>query len=105
VEAAEEEAQHQVTVHYTKRAERALHQIAAYTLEEWGPEQRDRYMAILEHACETLIPKRARYARASHRPGLLTFRCEHHVVYFRRAGKDIEIVHVLHERQLPKKHL
>lgn len=92
-------------VHYTKRAERALDRIAKYTLEEWGPEQRDRYMAILEHACEVLVPKRAKLARASHRKSLLILRCEHHVIYFRRVGRDFEIVHVLHERQLPKKHL
>jgi toxin ParE1/3/4 len=94
-----------VTVHYTKRAESALDRIAEYTLEEWGEEQRDRYMAVLEHACEVLVPRRARYARPSHRKGLLMLRCEHHVIYFRRIGKDFEIVHLLHERQLPRKHL
>ena len=94
-----------MTVHYTKRAERALDHIAEYTLEEWGPEQRDRYMAILEHACEVIIPKRARYARTSHRKDLKMLRCEQHVIYFRKIGRDFEVVHVLHERQLPKKYL
>ena len=94
-----------MTVHYTKRAERALNSIAKYTLEEWGPEQRDVYMSALEYACEVVIPRRAHLARQSHRPGLRMLRCEHHVIYFRKVGKDIEIVHVLHERQLPRKHL
>jgi toxin ParE1/3/4 len=94
-----------VIVHYTKRAARALDSIAKYTLEEWGPEQRDRYMAILEHACEVLVPKRAHAARTSHRKDLRMLRCEHHVIYFRKVVQDIEIVHVLHERQLPRKHL
>lgn len=94
-----------MTVHYTKRAERALDQIAQYTLDEWGPEQRDLYMAVLEHACEALVPRRARYARVSHRKDLQMLRCEHHVIYFRKIGRDFEIVHVLHERQLPKKYL
>lgn len=94
-----------MTVHYTQRAELALNRIAEYTLDEWGPEQRDRHMAVLEHACEVLVPKRARYARVSHRKDLLMLRCEQHVIYFRRLGKDFEIVHVLHERQLPRKHL
>lgn len=105
MEAIEDEARHQVTVHYKKRAERALDKIAAYTLKEWGPEQRDRYMAVLEHACEVLIPRRAHLARQSHRADLRMLRCEHHVIYFRKVGKDFEIVHVLHERQLPRKHL
>ncbi|HET8933233.1 MAG TPA: type II toxin-antitoxin system RelE/ParE family toxin [Polyangiales bacterium] len=94
-----------MTVHYTKRAARALNQIAQYPLDERGPEQRDRYMAILEHVCEVMIPKRARYARQSHRQDLLVLRCDHHVIYFRRVRKDFEVVHVLHERQLPKKYV
>jgi toxin ParE1/3/4 len=94
-----------VTVHYTKRAARALNHIAEYTLEAWGPQQRDRYMEVLEHACEVLVPKRARLAQMSHRKDLRVLRCEHHVIYFRQVGKDVEIVHVLHERQLPRKHL
>ncbi len=45
-----------MTVHYTWRAEQALEEIAAYTLETWGEAQRERYMALLEHACEVQVP-------------------------------------------------
>jgi toxin ParE1/3/4 len=95
-----------VTVHYTKRAEHALDVIATYTLEEWGEAQRDRYMALHEHACEVLVPTLSPLARpVPSRPEVRALRCERHVIYFRVIEDGFEIVHVLHERQLPKKHL
>ena len=93
-------------VHYTRAAEAAIAEIAAYTLGEWGVAQRDRYLARLEDACEVLVPANAETARlVPHRPGLRSFRCERHVIYFRAVPDGFEIVHLLHERQLPKKHL
>jgi len=95
-----------VTVHYTERAEHALDGIATYTLEEWGEAQRDRYMSLLEHACEVLVPTLAHVARpVPGRPELRALRCERHVIFFRVVEDGFEVVHVLHERQLPKRHL
>jgi toxin ParE1/3/4 len=95
-------------VHYTRVAETALREIAAYTLQEWGPRQRDRYLSLLEHACEVLVPTHAAVARpVPDRPELRSLRCERHVIYFRTTpdGFEFEIVHVLHERRLPRRHL
>ena len=95
-----------MTVYYTKAAEQALEAIALYTLQEWGERQRDRYLALLEDACERAVPALAHLARpVSQRPGLRALRCERHVIYFRAVKGGFEIVHILHERQLPKKHL
>ena len=95
-----------MTVHYTERAEHALDEIATYTLEEWGEAQRDRYMALLEHACEVLVPTLSHLARTvPGRPELRALRCERHMIYFRVVEDGFEVVHVLHERQLPKRHL
>ena len=95
-----------MTVHYTERAERALDEIAVYTLERWGAGQRDRYLALLEHACEVLVPEVSHLARAvPGRPELRSLRCEQHVIYFRATDDGFEVVHVLHARQLPKRHL
>lgn len=93
-------------VHYTKVAEQALDAIAAYTAAEWGDAQRDRYMALLEDTCERVVPRHAAIARpVPRRPDLHTLRCERQVVYFREVEDGFEIVHVLHDRQLPLNHL
>ena len=93
-------------VHYTKVAEQALTAISAYTEAEWGESQRDRYLALLQDACERLVPLHAAFAcTVPGRPELRTLRCESHVIYFREVEDGFEIVHVLHDRQLPTKHL
>jgi plasmid stabilization system protein ParE len=52
------------------------------------------------------VPLHAAFARTvPGRPELRTLRCESHVIYFREVDDGFEIVHVLHERQLPRKHL
>lgn len=93
-------------VHYTKVAEQALDAIAEYTSKEWGDDQRDRYMALLQDACERMVPRHAALARpVPGRHDLRTLRCERHVIYFREVEDGFEIVHVLYDRQLPLKHL
>jgi toxin ParE1/3/4 len=93
-------------VHYSKVAEEALDAIAMYTAVEWGHAQRDRYIALLQDACERVVPLHATLARpVPGRPELRTLRCERHVIYFREVEDGFEIVHVLHDRQLPTKHL
>jgi toxin ParE1/3/4 len=92
-------------VHYTIEAENDLDRIATYTLEVWGPEQRDAYLTVLEETCETIIPRHLRLARATpERPGILRWRVERHLVYFREVDDGIEIVRILHERMLPSRH-
>ena len=95
-----------MTVYYTRRAEQALDEIASHTLETWGAPQRDRYMALLEYACEVQVS--ALWHAAREVPGrhpLRMLRCERLVIYFRAVDDGFEIVHVLHERQLPRRHL
>jgi len=95
-----------VNVRYTRRAEDDLVEIGVYTLIEWGPEQRDKYLDLLEAACERIIPRNLKHARdVPGYEGLLRWRCERHVIVFRRVSDGIEIVRVLHERMLPSKHL
>ena len=77
-----------------------------YTFTEWGEEQSARYLAMLRDAAEDIIPRKHRFARSvPKRPELRRWRCERHVIYFRRAHDGFEIVRVLHERMLPSKHL
>jgi toxin ParE1/3/4 len=93
-------------VYYTRDAEQDIDSIAEYTVAQWGEEQCAQYIDLLEQTCEVIIPQNARHGRAvPHRPTLLRWRCERHVIYFRRVRGGIETVRILHERMLPLKHL
>jgi toxin ParE1/3/4 len=93
-------------VHYTEEAENDLFEIAAYTWTEWGEEQVVKYLALLRETCEDTIPRKHRFARSvPQRPELRRWRCERHVIYFRKLEDGFEIVRVLHDRMLPSKHL
>ncbi|HVH45238.1 MAG TPA: type II toxin-antitoxin system RelE/ParE family toxin [Labilithrix sp.] len=93
-------------VHYTEEAENDLFEIGLYTSTEWGEEQSIKYLSLLRETCEDIIPRKNRFARlVPKRPELWRWRCERHVVYFRKMDDDFEIVRVLHEQMLPSKHL
>jgi toxin ParE1/3/4 len=93
-------------VHYTEEAENDLFEIGVYTWTEWGGEQFDTYMALLRETCEDIIPRKHRFARkVPTRPELLRWRCERHVIFFRRVKDGFEIVRILHDRMLPSKYL
>jgi toxin ParE1/3/4 len=95
-----------VKVHYTVLAERDLDEVAEYTRVMWGEAQRDAYIDMLQHTCESIIPAHRQIAKpVPKRPGLWRWRAEHHYVYFREVKDGIEVVRVLHERQDPPRHL
>lgn len=95
-----------MVVHYTNAAERDLFEVGVYTLGEWGDDQFQNYMELLRATCEEIIPRKHQLARSvEKRPGLKRWRCERHVIYFRRIPDGIEVVRVLHDRMLPAKHL
>lgn len=93
-------------VHYTIAAEQDLDAIASYTLEMWGAAQRDAYLTVLQETCERIVPVHRRLARAvPERPGMMRWRVESHVIFFREVDDGIEIVRILHERMLSSPHL
>ena len=93
-------------VHYTGEAENDLFEIGVYTWAEWGEEQFVKYIALLRETCEDIIPRKHRFARSvPKRAELLRWRCERHVIYFRKVDDGFEIVRILHDRMLPSKHL
>ncbi len=95
-----------MTVHYTKRAERDLIEIGLYTVIHWSEEQWEKYSTLLRRTCEEIVPANIRYARpVVMRPGLLRWRCERHIIFFRQITGGIETVRILHERMLPSNHL
>jgi toxin ParE1/3/4 len=92
--------------HYTVEAENDLFEIGVHTWTEWDDEQFDKYMGLLRETCEDIIPRKHRFARSvPKRPELMRWRCERHVIYFRRVDDGFEIVCILHDRMLPSKQL
>jgi toxin ParE1/3/4 len=90
----------------TRAADLDLQEIAEYTRAKWGDAQAAAYHFLLERACLHIIPENVALARkVESRPKLWRWRCEHHIVYFRREADAIVIVRVLHERMLPLRHL
>jgi len=88
------------------KAKADVKEIGRYTHERWGVEQRNRYLAVLD-ACFQKIganPTLGHSAEAI-RAGYRRIREGSHMVFFRKAGNEVEVVRVLHERMLPEKHL
>lgn len=93
-------------VHYTDEAENDLFEIGVYTWGEWGESQYLKYVELLRETCEHIIPRKYRFARSvPNRPNLLRWRCERHVIFFRKLDDGFEIVRILHDRMLPSNHL
>jgi toxin ParE1/3/4 len=90
----------------TKVARRDLAEIAAYTLEEWGDEQRVRYMTQLDARMRWIARSPQRGVSIERvRPGYWRASEGRHVIFYRVVEKRVEIMRVLHERMLPKRHL
>ena len=93
-------------VHYTEEAEADLFGIGVYTWTEWGEEQCVKYLGLLRETCEDTIPHKHRFARSvPKRPEVFRWRCERHVIYFRKVEGGFEIIRILHDRMLPSMHL
>lgn len=94
-----------MTVHYSEEAERDLDDIATYTARVWGIAQRDRYIAQLETVCEQVLlehySKLARPYEHPAYPGVLQYRSESHVIYFRKVPDGLEILTIRHVRRAP----
>ena len=88
------------------KAKADVKDIGRYTQERWGVEQRNRYLGDLD-ACFHEIganPALGNSAEAI-RAGYRRIRAGSHMVFFRKAGNEVEIVRVLHMRMLPGRHL
>lgn len=84
----------------TKRAMTDLEDIGRYTQEHWGPEQRNKYLTMLDSCFQQLaeIPTKGRDC-SNIRHGYRKMNVGSHVVFYRQKRSDeIEIVRVLHGR-------
>lgn len=88
---------------FSRRAEKDLLEIAAYTLHTWGKAQAARYLDDLENCCEMLANKPALGRRCKQiRSGLRRLEHGRHVIFYRQTRSGILVVRVLHQRMLPR---
>ncbi|WP_295438175.1 type II toxin-antitoxin system RelE/ParE family toxin [uncultured Thiodictyon sp.] len=83
----------------TKAAKDDLKSIGRYTQATWGPDQRNRYLRLLDAGFHTLADNPLMGTDCGDiRPGYRKHRVGKHLVFYRQSGTDeIEIVRVLHQ--------
>jgi len=77
-----------------------------YSLNKWGDAKAADYLRELDTGIQrlTVNPEMGK-PRDRMRKGFRSIQINHHVVFYQIKGQIIHIIRVLHERQLPAKHL
>ena len=91
----------------TDQAEQDFDGIGSYTLDMWGLDQAVHYLTKLDETFMALARTSA-LGKDRHdlRPGLLSYPCNKHIIFFRRDGENnVEILRILHERMDFIRHL
>ena len=91
----------------TNAAKDDLKSIGRYTQEQWGCEQRNRYLTLLDSSFHDLADNPLMGKDCSDIiAGYRKFPVGKHLVFYRQKGSNlIEIVRVLHERMDSESHL
>lgn len=87
-----------VKYHFLQRAVDDLADIWTYTLEQWSERQADTYYKLLVEACDDLA--RGRVSGKNYddiTSGLRGLKVGRHIIFYRAADNDIEILRFLHE--------
>ena len=89
-------------VRYSRRAEQDLLDIGRYTLETWGVEQADRYLAAVEDFCQRIAesPLIGKSCAQIH-PGLRRMPHGKHMAYYCQTADGISVSRILHQSMLP----
>ncbi len=90
----------------TRAARRDLLEIGRYTRERWGDDQCRRYLTQLDQRFRSLAkaPTSGRTCDEI-KAGYWRYHEGRHVIFYKIAGKTLEIVRILHERMLPSRRL
>ncbi len=95
-----------MTLRLTDDARRDLSDIRTYTRREFGARQAALYMSRLGEGFKALRSLPDIGFPIDHlKPGFRCFRIQHHAIFYAHAGEIIAVVAVLHESQLPMRHL
>jgi toxin ParE1/3/4 len=88
------------------RAQSDLDEIWDYSCETWGVDQAERYIILLRDAVSAAAAKPARGRPCEDiRVGYRKLAAGSHVIFYRMAGSDIDVVRILHQRMDFARHL
>jgi len=86
-----------VTVQFTSRARGDLRDIAAYTIDRWGPNQADRYLILLQDRCRQVADMPKLRCASSHFPPYFRVLAGMHAIFYRPLDEaSILVVRILH---------
>jgi len=90
----------------TLKAKADLINIGRYTQNQWGIRQRNKYLSNLDARMRWLVKNpQLGQNRDDIKPGYLSCKEGSHVIFYRRADENIEIIGILHERMDFGQHL
>jgi len=91
---------------FSRQARRDLVEIGAYTRDRWGEAQAVAYVTAVDVRCRWLarFPE-AGMASDDIRPGYRGFSEGRHTIFYRRESGGIEVIRILHQSVLPRRHL
>jgi len=90
----------------SNRAREDLRNIARYTEQRWGKEQKSNYLGLIEQRFGDIRRNPAIGAPRDHiKPGYRSVAAGRHLIFYRESGGAIGIVRVLHQNMDVMRHL
>ena len=88
------------------QAQQSLLRISEYTLENYGQQQKKKYLKVLREQMRTAAkhPDQG-HVRSDLKEGYYSVMAQKHFIYYRVRDSKIEIIDVLHQSMEPKLHL
>ena len=88
-----------MTYKLSPRAETDLQDISDYTFEEYGMDQEEEYMEMLDSNLQRVgdEPGNVGIKRDDVRPGIKSLLAREHKIWFRVVGEDAHVTRVLHQ--------
>lgn len=88
------------------QAQNSIRQISSYTLENYGHQQKKKYLKMLRDRMRNAAKDPEKGAERSEvKAGYFSIRAEKHHIYYRVRDTHIEIIDVLHQSMEPKLHI
>lgn len=92
-------------IRLTQTAQRDLENIGIYTITEWGEEQANNYIGLIEQGFSQLLDNPSiGKARPDIKKGYRVLQVQKHLIFYRVGTEYIDIIGVPHVRMDAKRH-